>query len=42
MLNLDSEPSAEALAEVRNHPAITSASSSDYRRRGSCRSWLQG
>src|SRR3954463_1835654 len=42
VLNLDSEPSAEALAEVRNHPAILSAVVVRLPPAGQLPRWLQG
>jgi D-3-phosphoglycerate dehydrogenase len=42
VLNLDSEPSAEALAEVRNHPAIVSAVVVRLPPAGQLPRWLQG
>jgi D-3-phosphoglycerate dehydrogenase len=42
VLNLDSEPSAEALAEVRNHPAIVSAMVVRLPPAGQLPQWLQG
>src|SRR5436190_2331229 len=42
VLNLDSEPSAEALAEVRNHPAIVSAVAVRLPPAGQLPRWLQG
>jgi D-3-phosphoglycerate dehydrogenase len=41
VLNLDSEPSAEALAEVRQHPAITSATVVHLPPAGQLPAWLQ-
>jgi D-3-phosphoglycerate dehydrogenase / 2-oxoglutarate reductase len=42
VLNLDGEPSAEALAEVRQHPAITSAVVVRLPPAGQLPRWLQG
>lgn len=42
VLNLDSEPSAEALAEVRNHRAIISAAVIKLPPAGQLPRWLQG
>lgn len=42
VLNLDSEPSAEALAEVRNHPAIVAAVVVRLPPAGQLPQWLQG
>jgi D-3-phosphoglycerate dehydrogenase / 2-oxoglutarate reductase len=42
VLNLDTEPSAEALAEVRQLPAITSATVVHLPPAGQLPSWLQG
>ena len=42
VLNLDSEPSAEALTEVRNHPAIVSAVAVRLPPAGQLPRWLQG
>ncbi|HVT27166.1 MAG TPA: phosphoglycerate dehydrogenase [Lacipirellulaceae bacterium] len=42
ILNLDGEPSAEALAEVRKHPAITSAVVVRLPPAGQLPTWLQG
>ena len=42
VLNLDSEPTAEALAEVRNHPAIVSAVVVRLPPAGQLPRWLQG
>ncbi len=42
VLNLDGEPSAEALAEVRQHPAITSAMVVRLPPAGQLPRWLQG
>ena len=42
VLNLDTEPSAEALAEVRQLPAITSATVVRLPPAGQLPSWLQG
>jgi D-3-phosphoglycerate dehydrogenase len=41
VLNLDSEPSAEALAEVRQLPAITSATVVHLPPAGQLPAWLQ-
>jgi D-3-phosphoglycerate dehydrogenase len=42
VLNLDTEPSQEALAEVRQHPAITSATVVHLPPAGQLPAWLQG
>jgi D-3-phosphoglycerate dehydrogenase len=42
VLSLDSEPSVEALEEVRRHPAITSAIVIDLPPAGQLPAWLQG
>jgi D-3-phosphoglycerate dehydrogenase len=42
VLNLDTEPSAESLAEVRKHPAITSAVVVRLPPAGQLPAWLQG
>jgi D-3-phosphoglycerate dehydrogenase len=42
VLNLDSQPSPEALAEVRQHPAITSAIVVHLPPAGQLPTWLQG
>jgi len=42
ILNLDTEPSAEALAEVRQLPAITSITVVRLPPAGQLPSWLQG